>query len=232
MADKKNKPSGSRNLSERVKTARGRKISSTLWLQRQLNDPYVKQAKQDGYRSRAAYKLIELDEKFKLLKPGMAVVDLGAAPGGWTQVAVAKTQVGKIARAQVVGLDLLPIDGIPGATLLEMDFTDDAAPDALRALLTRDVDMVLSDMAPNTTGHGATDHIRIMNLCELAFIFACEVLAEGGAFVTKVFQGGAQSELLAQVKQRFRVVKHAKPKASRADSSEMYLVATGFRKRG
>lgn len=224
------KKSNARHLGENVKTARGRKLSSTLWLHRQLNDPYVKQAKLDGYRSRAAYKLLELDERFRLLKPGMAVVDLGAAPGGWTQVAVQKTQPDKHIKAQVVGLDLLPIDGIPHSTLLQMDFTDEAAPAALRALLLRPADIVLSDMAPNTTGHGVTDHIRIMNLCELAFMFACEVLAENGVFVTKVFQGGAQSELLTQVKQRFRVVKHAKPKASRADSSEMYLVATGFRR--
>jgi 23S rRNA (uridine2552-2'-O)-methyltransferase len=207
----------------RVKTAKGRKVSSTLWLQRQLNDPYVKKAKAEGYRSRAAYKLIELDEKFKLLKQGAKVVDLGAAPGGWTQVAVKK-------KCKVVGLDLLAVPPIAGAEILQLDFMDETAPDTLKKLLGGPADVVLSDMAPNTTGDTSTDHIRIMALNEAAFLFACEVLKEGGSFAAKAWQGGTEAALLAQIKQRFRVVKHAKPKASRADSAEMYLVAKGFRK--
>ncbi len=212
-----------------MKSARGRKISSTLWLQRQLNDPYVQRAKQEGYRSRAAYKLMELDDKFHFLKPGQRVIDLGAAPGGWTQVAVERVQAAK--GGNVIGIDLLPISPIAHATLLQGDFTLDEGLQAVRSAMGRpSVDVVLTDMAPNTTGHSATDHIRIMGLCEVAFEFACEVLNEGGSFVAKVFQGGAERELLTQMKQRFATVKHAKPKASRAGSSEMYVVAMGFRR--
>jgi 23S rRNA (uridine2552-2'-O)-methyltransferase len=212
-----------RTEKKRVKTAKGRKLSSTLWLQRQLNDPYVQQAKKDGYRSRAAYKLIELDEKFKFLKPGMKVVDLGAAPGGWTQVAGKK-------KCTVVGIDLLEVEPISGATLLKLDFMDETAPDQLKALLGGDADVVVSDMAPNTSGHVSTDHLRIMLLVEAAYLFACEVLAENGTFVAKVWQGGTEGEVLKDMKKRFRAVKHAKPKASRADSAEIFVVATGFRK--
>jgi 23S rRNA (uridine2552-2'-O)-methyltransferase len=188
-----------------------------------LNDPYVKQAKAEGYRSRAAYKLLEIDEKFKLLKQGAKIVDLGAAPGGWAQVAVKK-------KCKVVGLDLLAVPPIAGAEILQLDFMADDAPEKLKALLGGEADAVLSDMAPNTTGDTATDHIRIMVLNEAAYHFACEVLKEGGSFVAKVWQGGTEGEMLAGMKRRFRTVKHFKPKASRADSAEMYVVATGFRK--
>lgn len=227
---KPGKKVGSRSESVRVKSARGRKVSSTLWLQRQLNDPYVQRAKAEGWRSRAAFKLIELNDKYHLLKPGMKVVDLGAAPGGWSQVAVQITGAGTRRDAAVVGLDLLPVDTIAGAELIVKDFMDDDAPDVLKEMLGGNAQLVMSDMAPNTTGHATTDHLRIMGLCEAAFDYACEVLDEGGAFICKTFQGGAQNELLTTIKQRFASVRHAKPKASRADSSEMYLVATGFKK--
>lgn len=231
MAEKK-KTGADRNLSVRVKTAKGRKLSSTLWLQRQLNDPYVKKAKQDGYRSRAAYKLLELDERYHFLKPGQRVVDLGAAPGGWTQVCVERTQAihGKgPQQGKVVGIDLLPVPEIAGATLIRGDFTEDTAPESIKNAIGGAADVVLSDMAPNTTGHTATDHLRIMALCELAYHFACEVLNPDGVFLAKVFQGGTEHQLLADIKRRFRSVRHAKPKASRADSAEMYVIATGFR---
>jgi 23S rRNA (uridine2552-2'-O)-methyltransferase len=209
-------------LSARVKTAAGRPIGSTRWLQRQLNDPYVQQAKADGYRSRAAFKLLELDAQFKLLKPGMAVLDLGCAPGSWTQVALHK--VGK--RGTVIGIDLLEIPPIPGATILQGDMRDESQMERLIALLPEGrADLVLSDMAPNTTGHGETDHMRIMGLCEMALQLAERTLKPGGHFVAKTFQGGTEVALLTQIKQRFRVVKHAKPAASRKGSSEMYLVA-------
>ncbi len=226
------KRSSSRTASVKVRTAKGRRLSSTLWLQRQLNDPYVQKARKEGYRSRAAYKLIELDEKFHFLKPGQCVIDLGAAPGGWTQVAVERTHAtDEKARKKgvVVGIDLLEISPIGGAALLQNDFMDDAVPELIKAAAGGPADIVLSDMAPNTTGHPGTDHLRIMGLCEAAFEFACQVLKPEGVFVAKVFQGGAEKELLIQMKQRFKVVKHAKPKASRADSSEMYVVATGYR---
>ena len=232
MAGKKSdKRYGSRGLSERVKTAKTRSNSSARWLQRQLNDPYVVKAKQAGYRSRAAFKLVELDEKFHLLKPGAKVVDLGCAPGGWAQVAIAK--IGK--SGVVVGCDLLEVPEIPGATLIVQDFLTEEAPGIIRALLDKEAgkdaraDLVMSDMAANTTGHTPTDHLRIMHLCELAFLFACEVLTPGGAFVCKVLKGGTERELLKQMQQRFTTVKHAKPNASRADSAESYVVATGFR---
>lgn len=218
-----------RGLSVRVKTARGRKVGSTRWLQRQLNDPYVARAKAEGMRSRAAYKLMELDEKFQLLRKGVAVVDLGAAPGGWTQVAVDRVHAGQPGGGTVVGIDINGWDPIPNATCLVMDFLDDRAPAAIKAALDGKADVVLSDMASPTTGHNATDHLRIMGLAEVAWAFAEEILAPGGAFVCKVFQGGTENELLAQIKTRMTSVRHAKPPASRKDSAEMYLVALGFK---
>lgn len=216
-----------KDLGKRVKTARGRTASSVRWLERQLNDPYVKQAKADGYRSRAAYKLIELDEKFTLLKGAERVVDLGVAPGGWAQV-VRKL----VPRAAVVGIDLLPVEPIDGVTLLEMDFMADSAPAALTAALDGPPDLVLSDMAANTVGHKQTDHLRTMGLVEAAAWFAVENLAEGGAFVAKVLAGGTDADLLALLKRHFRTVKHAKPPASRKGSSEWYVIAQGFKGRG
>jgi 23S rRNA (uridine2552-2'-O)-methyltransferase len=206
-----------------LRTARSRSPASQRWLKRQLNDPYVLAARQQGWRSRAAFKLMELDDKYRLLRPGQLVIDLGAAPGGWTQVAVAR------GAAQVAGVDLLAVDEVPGATILQGDFTDAATEEALLQLLSGRPDLVLSDMAPNTTGHAATDHLRIMALAELALDFAVRVLAEGGGFVAKVFQGGSEREMLTRMKQRFSQVRHAKPPASRKDSSELYVVATGFR---
>ncbi|MBB5519733.1 RlmE family RNA methyltransferase [Amphiplicatus metriothermophilus] len=216
---------GQRELAVNVKTAKRRRHSSTLWLQRQLNDPYVARAKAEGYRSRAAYKLIELNERFGLIKPGARVVDLGAAPGGWSQVAA------KAGAAKVVGIDYLGMDPVPGADILEMDFLDAQAPARLKALLGGEADVVLSDMAAPTTGHKPTDHLRVVALAEAALAFAVDVLAPGGSFVCKVFQGGAEGELLASLKRNFATVKHAKPKASRAESPEMYVAATGFRGR-
>ena len=218
-----------RGLSVRVKTARGRKVGSTRWLQRQLNDPYVARAKAEGMRSRAAYKIMELDDKFGLLRKGAAVVDLGAAPGGWTQVAVDRVQAGQPGGGTVVGIDINGWDPVPNATCLVMDFLDDRAPAALKAALGGKADVVLSDMAAPTTGHNATDHLRIMGLAEVAWAFAAEILAPGGAFVCKVFQGGTENDLLAQIKTRMTSVRHAKPPASRKDSAEMYLVALGFK---
>ncbi len=220
--------SGNRELKTRVKTARGRKPSSIRWLQRQLNDPYVALAKKEGYRSRAAYKLIEIDDKLHFLKAGKTVLDLGAAPGGWTQVAAARVKSTE-EKPLVVGVDILPMPSVPSARVIQLDFMDDSAPDVIRALIPDGVDVVLSDMAPNTTGHHTTDHIRIMALIETAYPFACEVLKVGGVFVAKVFQGGAEKELLAQMQKDFTTVKHIKPKASRSDSSEMYVVAIGFK---
>jgi len=218
-----NKGAGQRELSVQVKTGRYRKHSSTLWLHRQLNDPYVARAKAEGYRSRAAYKLIELDEKFSLLNNGARVVDLGCAPGGWCQVAV------KAGAATVVGIDYLGMDTVAGADILELDFLDDDAPDRLKQLLGGEADIVLSDMAAPTTGHRATDHLRIVALAEAALDFAVDVLAPGGAFVCKVFAGGAEGELLQRLRANFETVKHAKPNASRSDSAEKYVVAAGFR---
>ena len=215
-----------KEVSKRVKTARGRTASSVRWLERQLNDPYVKQAKADGYRSRAAYKLIELDEKFALLKGASRVVDLGVAPGGWAQV------VRKVApRAAVVGIDLLETEPLDGVTLLQMDFMADSAPAQLTAALDGPPDLVLSDMAANTVGHKQTDHLRTMGLVEAAAWFAVENLAEGGAFVAKVLAGGTDADLLALLKRHFRAVKHAKPPASRKGSSEWYVIAQGFKGR-
>jgi 23S rRNA (uridine2552-2'-O)-methyltransferase len=212
----------------RVKTARGRKISSTLWLNRQLNDPYVQQAKKDGYRSRAAYKLIELDDKYQLLSPNMKVLDLGAAPGGWLQVAAARTKSSP-KHPHVFGIDLLDITPIAGAEAIQLDFMDDAAPAKLQAMAGGKVDIVLSDMAPNTTGHTATDHLRIVALVEAAFYFACDVLEKDGSFVAKVWQGGTEGDLLAEMKRKFEKIAHAKPKSSRQGSAEMFVVAKGFR---
>jgi 23S rRNA (uridine2552-2'-O)-methyltransferase len=209
---------------KRIRTAKGRKISSTRWLERQLNDPYVKRAKAENYRSRAAYKLIELDERFGLLKGVHAVVDLGIAPGGWSQVVRRKSPA-----AQVVGIDLLPTDPIEGVTILQMDFMDDAAPDKLREALGGSADLVLSDMAANTVGHQQTDHLRTMGLVETGLDFAREILRPGGAYVAKVLAGGADNQLVAELKRNFATVKHAKPPASRKDSSEWYVVAQGFK---
>lgn len=222
------KNNDSRPLGVRLKTARKRTTSQQRWLTRQLNDPYVYRARREGYRSRAAYKLLEIDEKHKLLKPGQRVIDLGAAPGGWSQVAAAKIGAQE-GRGRVVGIDILEMDAIPGVELLHLDFLDESAPDRLKELLGGPADLVLSDMAANTTGHKQTDHLRTMGLVETAAAFAVEVLAPGGAFLAKVLQGGTQGELLAELKRRFRVVKHVKPAASRADSSELYVLATGFK---
>ena len=211
----------------RVRTGRGRTASSVRWLERQLNDPYVKQAKAEGYRSRAAYKLVELDERFGLLKGVRRVVDLGIAPGGWSQV-VRK----RVPKAGVVGIDLLETEPLEGVTILQMDFMADAAPGLLEAALDGPPDLVLSDMAANTVGHKQTDHLRTMGLVEAAAQFAIEVLAGGGAFVSKVLAGGTDAELLALLKKHFRTVKHAKPPASRKGSSEWYVVAQGFKGRG
>jgi 23S rRNA (uridine2552-2'-O)-methyltransferase len=229
---KSGKGPGGRELKVRVKTAKKRSLSSTLWLERQLNDPYVARAKRDGYRSRAAYKLIEIDDKFHFLKPGAKVLDLGAAPGGWSQIAAKRIGAhdGK-GKGRVVGIDILEMDTIPGVNFMVLDFLDPAAPDLLKGKLGGPADVVLSDMAANATGHRQTDHIRIMALVEAAAEFAKEVLAPGGAFVSKVLQGGTENELLAALKRDFQIVKHVKPSASRADSSELYVVATGFRSR-
>jgi 23S rRNA (uridine2552-2'-O)-methyltransferase len=218
-----------RDLKVRVKTSKGRKIGSTLWLQRQLNDPYVARAKAEGLRSRAAYKLIEINERYKLLHKGQRVVDLGAAPGGWSHVA-AGIVGSTAANPLVVGIDFLEMDPIEGVVFLKKDFTDDDAPQLLRdALGGHKPDLVLSDMAAPTTGHRPTDHIRIMALVEIAADFAVEVLAPGGTFVAKVFQGGTEHELLATLKRHFASTFHAKPPASRQGSAETYLVAKGFR---
>lgn len=215
-----------RNPDRRVKTAKKRSESSTRWLQRQLNDPYVKQAKADGYRSRAAYKLIELDDKFGLIRGAKRVVDLGIAPGGWSQVVRAKSP-----KAEVVGIDLLPTEPIEGVTIFEMDFMDDAAPQRLEEALGGAPDLVLSDMAANTVGHKQTDHLRTMGLVEAGAWFAVETLDKGGAFVAKVLAGGTDADLLKLLKAHFKTVKHAKPPASRKGSSEWYVVAQGFKGR-
>jgi 23S rRNA (uridine2552-2'-O)-methyltransferase len=219
---------GGRALKTRVKTARKRSLSSTLWLERQLNDPYVAQAKREGYRSRAAFKLLEIADKYRLFKPGQRIVDLGAAPGGWSQVAAAGTGA-KDGRGRVIAIDLLEMDPVEGVGFRKMDFHDPEAPRRLREWLGGLADGVLSDMAANATGHRKTDHLRIVGLVELAADFASEVLAPGGFFVAKVLQGGAEGELLARLKRDFASVRHVKPKASRADSAELYVLATGFR---
>jgi 23S rRNA (uridine2552-2'-O)-methyltransferase len=215
----------SRALSVHVKTAKSRTPASARWLARQLNDPYVAAARKQGWRSRAAFKLLELDDKFRLVAKDVRVLDLGAAPGGWTQVAV------KRGAASVVALDLLPIDPIQGATIIQGDFMDPEMPARLTAELGGQADLVLSDMAPNTTGHASTDHIRIVALAELALDFAIQVLSPGGAFVAKVFQGGSEKQILDVLKRNFASVRHAKPPSSRKESSELYVVATGFKGR-
>tara|TARA_R110002096_G_scaffold24705_4_gene77672 strand:- start:246 stop:980 length:735 start_codon:yes stop_codon:yes gene_type:complete len=224
--DREVKPGDARaakQFHEKVKTARGRKLSSTRWLQRQLNDPYVQRAQAEGYRSRAAFKLIELDDRFHVVPKGGRVVDLGAAPGGWVQVALAR------GAQTVVGVDLLEIDHIAGAELMVLDFSEPDAPAKVKAALGGPADAVLSDLAPWTTGHKSTDHLRIIALVELAAAFALETLKPGGSFVAKVFQGGTEDELLNQLKGRFKKIRHAKPPSSRAESAETYLVATGFK---
>jgi 23S rRNA (uridine2552-2'-O)-methyltransferase len=219
---------GGRSLKTRVRTARKRSLSSTLWLERQLNDPFVAQAKRQGYRSRAAYKLLEIDARFHVLKRGQKIVDLGAAPGGWSQVAAAASGAAE-GKAKVFGIDLLPIEPVAGVEFRILDFLDPEAPQLLKDWLGGPADVVLSDMAANTTGHRKTDHLRIVGLVELAADFACEILSEGGVFLAKVFQGGTEGELLARLKRDFAAVRHVKPQASRAGSSELYVLATGFR---
>lgn len=215
-----------RGLKVRVKTAKRRSNSSARWLQRQLNDPYVAEAKKRGYRSRAAFKLLQMDEKYDFLAKARRIIDLGAAPGGWTQVALERAAKD----SKVVGIDLLEIEPITGAILLQGDFLDDDAPDRLKAEMDGPADIVLSDMAAATIGHAKTDHLRIMGLVETALDFAVQVLAPGGAFVAKVIQGGAEQTLLDSLKRQFEKVRHVKPAASRSDSAEMYLVATGFKR--
>ena len=226
----RDKGDGGRELKVRVKTAKKRSHSSTLWLERQLNDPYVARARREGYRSRAAYKLIEIDDKVRVLKPGTRVVDLGAAPGGWSQVA-AKRVGAQEGKGRVLAIDILDIDALAGVDMMQLDFLDPAAPGLLKERLGGAADVVLSDMAANATGHRPTDHLRIMALVEAAAEFAGEVLAPGGAFIAKVLQGGTENALLATLKRDFAAVKHVKPAASRSDSSELYVVATGYRPR-
>jgi 23S rRNA (uridine2552-2'-O)-methyltransferase len=221
---------GGRSLKTRVKTARKRSLSSTLWLERQLNDPYVAQAKRDGYRSRAAYKLLEMDERFSLFRPGQRIVDLGAAPGGWSQIAARKTGAAQ-GKGRVVAIDLLEMEPVPGVEFAVMDFNDADAPERMKEMLGGAADGVMSDMAANATGHKQTDHLKIVALAELAADFAREVLAPGGFFVAKVLQGGTEHTLLAALKRDFTQVRHVKPAASRPDSAELYVLATGFRGR-
>src|SRR5258706_749815 len=225
MPGKSDRSSGRGNIRVRVKKAKKRTVSSRRWLERQLNDPYVRAAKEKGYRSRAAFKLVELDSKFHFLKKGARVLDLGAAPGGWSQVAKARTGESGC----VVAADILAMEPLAGVTLLEADLLDAQAPARLKAALGGPADLVLSDMAAPTTGHRATDHLRTVALFEAALDVAEDVLKQGGAFVGKVFQGGAEGELLARIKRGFASVKHVKPPASRAQSVELYLVATGYR---
>ena len=219
---------GGRSLKKRVKTAHKRTLASTLWLERQLNDPFVAAARREGYRSRAAYKLIEIADRFKLFKRGQRIVDLGAAPGGWSQVA-AKAVGSAEGHGQVVAIDLLEMESIAGVDFFRLDFHDGDAPEKLRARMGGAADGVISDMAANATGHRKTDHLRIVGLAELAIEFACDVLAPGGFFLAKVLQGGTEGELLTRLKKDFAEVKHLKPKASRADSAEMYVLAMKFR---
>ncbi|PWB90719.1 rRNA methyltransferase [Methylocystis sp. MitZ-2018] len=221
---------GGRSLKTRVKTARKRSLSSTLWLERQLNDPYVARAKREGYRSRAAYKLIEMDDRYHLFKPGDRIVDLGAAPGGWSQVAAAHVKA-KEGKGKVVAVDLLEMEAVDGVEFAVKDFNDPDAPEFIKTMLGGDADGVMSDMAANATGHRATDHLRIVALAELAADFACDVLAKGGFFIAKVLQGGTEGQLLTRLKRDFATVRHVKPEASRAGSAELYVLATGFRGR-
>jgi 23S rRNA (uridine2552-2'-O)-methyltransferase len=223
------KGSGNRDLTVRVKSARGRKNSSTRWLQRQLNDPYVSQAKLDGYRSRAAYKLIEMDDKYQFLTKGKRVLDLGAAPGGWTQVALQRLDAENHDQSMVLATDILEMPPVAGSQFIQLDFTQEDAPDIITQALGGKVDVVMSDMAPNTTGHSSTDHIRIILLCEMAYDFAKDVLNKGGIFICKVRQGGTEAELLNDMKIKFDKVVHMKPDSSRKQSSESYVLAIGFR---
>jgi len=224
---------GQRELKVRVKSAKGRRLSSTRWLQRQLNDPYVQRAKAEGYRGRAAFKILEIDDKFRFLVPGARVVDLGCAPGGWCQIAARRVNAlgerqGK-AVGRVLGIDLQEVEPIPGAEIHVLDFLEDGADDQLKVWLDGPADVVLSDMAAASSGHKATDHLKIMALCEAAALLAEDVLVPGGTFVAKVLAGGAEQELLLQLKRSFKSVKHMKPPSSRADSSEKFVVAQGFR---
>ena len=214
----------------RLKDEKRRTVSSRAWLERQLSDPYVARAKREGFRSRAAYKLAEIDDKYKVLKPGARVVDLGAAPGGWSEIAAKRVGAGAGNKARVIGLDILDMKPIAGVEFLKLDFLDVTAPARLRQMLGGKADVVLSDMAANATGHRQTDHLRIMALAEAAAAFACEVIAPGGVFLCKVLQGGTEAALLAELKRDFASVKHVKPPASRADSAELYLLARGFRR--
>ena len=225
------KPGATRVLRTRIKKKRGLKESSRRWLERHMNDPYVQRSKADGYRSRAAYKLIEIDDRYKILKPGMKVIDLGAAPGGWCQVAAARTRSAP-EKPHVVGIDYLGMDHVPGSEVLEMDFLDDAAPARLVEVLGGNPDIVLSDMAAPTTGHRRTDHIRTEHLCEVAADFAISVLKPGGHFLSKTFQGGTEHAVLDLLKRNFRSVHHVKPPASRGESVELYLLAKDFKGRG
>jgi 23S rRNA (uridine2552-2'-O)-methyltransferase len=234
MADeKKSSGRGQRDLRVRVKSAKGRRLSSTLWLERQLNDPYVQKAQKDGYRGRAAYKILELDEKYRFLVPGARIVDLGCAPGGWCQVAVPKINAlgerkGKKV-GTILGIDLQEVDPIPGCDIRVLDFLDEGADDKVKDWLGGKADVVMSDMAASSSGHKQTDHLRIMALCEAAAYFAFDVLKEGGTFVAKVLAGGAEGDLQKLLKQKFTKVANVKPPASRSDSSEKFVVATGFR---
>lgn len=220
---------GGRKLAVRVRTAKGRKLASTRWLQRQLNDPYIEEAKRRGYLSRAAFKLAEIDDRYHLLRPGMTVIDLGAAPGGWSQIAAQRVRV-MAGEGRVIAVDLIEMELISGVTQLELDLTDPEAPDRIEeAMSGKKADVVLSDMHAPATGHKATDHLRIMGLVEAALDLAEVVLAPGGTFLCKVIQGGASRDLVARLNQSFAKVRHVKPKASRAGSAEMYVLATGFR---
>jgi 23S rRNA (uridine2552-2'-O)-methyltransferase len=228
---KASKGSGGRELKTRVKTGKSRSLSSKLWLERQLNDPYVARAKREGYRSRAVYKLAEIDDKAKFLKAGARVVDLGAAPGGWSQLAAQRVRATD-GKGRVVAIDILDMDPVPGVDFMKLDFLDPAAPDILKEKLGGPADVVLSDMAANATGHRKTDHLKIVALVEAAAMFAAEVLKPGGTFLAKVLQGGTEGDLLAMLKRDFASVKHVKPAASRQDSAELYVLATGFRGAG
>ena len=226
------KGGGSRNLTVKLRTAKGRKVGSTRWLQRQLNDPYVEEAKRRGYRSRAAFKLTEIDDRYHFLKPGMIVLDLGAAPGGWSQIAAERVGSGD-GKGQVLAIDLTEIEPLPGVEVLAQDVSAENAPATIRAVLKGDrADVVLSDMASPATGHRATDHIRVVALVEAALDLAEDVLKPGGTFLAKVFQGGAGGELVTRLKRSFAKVHHVKPKASRKESPEVYVLATGFRGAG
>ena len=217
------RPPSGRERTQHVKGAKGRKTSSNRWLNRHINDPYVHEAQRLGLRSRAAFKLLEMDKRLRLIKSGMRVVDLGSAPGGWSQV------LGQKSVAHVAAIDILPMDPLPGVDFIQMDFTDNDAPDKLKSMMGGPADLVLSDLSPNTTGHKQTDHLRMMALVEMAWDFASEVLKPGGTFIAKVFQGGTEGDLLAAIKPRFATIRHIKPPASRSESSETYLVAQGFK---